>query len=123
MPLASIHNRKGFFSDYWLGTLASARGAGGARLTPAQARRALERLRRGVEAVDGIEPPDLTHLRERLARPLFEDVLGQAGRKHRGTAPAAAYRRRRWRHVSHSRLCVAAARSRCAGRAAAAQAS
>lgn len=76
MPLASIHNRKGFFSDYWLGTLATSRGAKGNRLTPAQSRKALYRLRRAVEAVDGAEPPDLTRLRERLARPLFEEVLG-----------------------------------------------
>ncbi len=78
MPLAALHNHKGFFSDYWLGTLAAARGAAGARLTPAQTRKALERLRRGVEAVDGVEPPELTRLRERLARPLFEEVLGFA---------------------------------------------
>lgn len=76
MPLVSIHNRKGFFSDYWLGTLAAARSATGARMTAAQARQAMARLRRAMEAVDGTEPPELSHLRERLARPLFEEVLG-----------------------------------------------
>lgn len=76
MPLSALRNHKGFFSDYWLGTLAVSRGAAGPRLTPAQSRKALERLRRAVESVNGIEAPPLGDLRERLARPLFEDVLG-----------------------------------------------
>jgi hypothetical protein len=82
MALASIHNRRGFFSDYWLGTLASARGRDGARLTPPQARKVLDRLRRLVESVNGADPPDLTRFRERFARPLLEDVLGFALREH-----------------------------------------
>jgi hypothetical protein len=94
MALASIHNRKGFFSDYWLGTLAAARGAVGARLTAAQVRKALERLRRAVDAVDGVEAPDLTRFRERFARPLFEEVLGfvlqEGGDEPRLRALAAA---------------------------------
>jgi len=84
MALSSIHNRRGFFSDYWLGTLLSARGparapAGGrdgARLTPAQARRTIDRLRRLLDAVSGVEAPDLTEFRERFARPLLEEILG-----------------------------------------------
>jgi hypothetical protein len=78
MALASIHNRRGFFSDYWLGTLLSARAAGGARLAPAQARKMLDRLRRSLDSVNGVEPPDLARFRERFARPLLEDLLGFA---------------------------------------------
>jgi hypothetical protein len=78
MPLAALHNRKGFFSDYWLGTLASARGRDGARMTPVQARKMLDRLRRALESVNGVETPDLTRFRERFARPLLEDLLGFA---------------------------------------------
>lgn len=78
MALASIHNRRGFFSDYWLGTLLSARVSSEARLTATQARKLLNRLRRLLEGVSGAEPPDLTRFRERFARPLFEDVLGFA---------------------------------------------
>lgn len=77
MAFASIHNRKGFFSDYWLGTLSKAKGAaGGPKLTAAQLRKALERIRRAVEAVDGLEAPELSKLRERLARPVLQEVFG-----------------------------------------------
>jgi hypothetical protein len=76
MALSSIHNRRGFFSDYWLGTLLSARGRDGARLTPAQARRTIDRLRRMLDTVSGVEAPDLTDFRERFARPLLEEILG-----------------------------------------------
>jgi hypothetical protein len=76
MALASIQNRKGFFSDYWLGTLLSARGTAGARLTPAQAKKTLDRASRLVEAIGGQDTPDLTRFRERFARPLLEEVLG-----------------------------------------------
>jgi superfamily II DNA or RNA helicase len=76
MALASIHNRRGFFSDYWLGTLFSGRGRDGARVTPAQARRTIDRLRRMLDTVGGVDAPDLTHFRERFARPLIEEILG-----------------------------------------------
>lgn len=75
MALHSLRNHRGFFSDYWLGTVSGARG-GGPRLTAAQARRSLDRLSRMVDAVSGAEPPDLTRLRERLARPLLEEIFG-----------------------------------------------
>lgn len=78
MGLTSIHNRKGFFSDYWLGTLASARSRDGARLTPAQARKTLDQLRRLLDTVTSVEAPDLTRFRERFARPLLEEILGFA---------------------------------------------
>lgn len=78
MALKSIHNRRGFFSDYWLGTLAAARGHEGPRLTAAQTRKLLDRLRRLTERINGADQPDLTSFRERFARPLLEDLLGFA---------------------------------------------
>jgi hypothetical protein len=78
MALASIQNRKGFFSDYWLGSLLSARGAEGARLTTAQLRKALWRVGCLVDAFGNAETPDLTRFRERFARPVLEEVLGYA---------------------------------------------
>ena len=39
MTFASLHNHKGFFSDYWFGTVLSARGAVGVRLTSAPAKK------------------------------------------------------------------------------------
>jgi len=78
MALASIQNRKGFFSDYWLGSLLSARGASGARLTTAQARKALWRVSRLVDAFDNSETPDLTRFREQFVRPVLEEILGYA---------------------------------------------
>src|SRR5262245_17843354 len=75
MALHSIRNQRGFFSDYWLGTLAGARGAGGPRLSAAQSRKALERITRLVEAADSAEP-DLQRFRERFARPLLLEVFG-----------------------------------------------
>ncbi|MCP9464994.1 MAG: N-6 DNA methylase [Nitrospira sp.] len=82
MALTSIHNRRGFFSDYWLGTLAAARGHDGPRLTAAQARKLLDRLRRLTEGINGADQPDLTSFRERFARPLLEDLLGFALREN-----------------------------------------
>ncbi len=78
MALASIQNRKGFFSDYWLGSLLSARGATGARLTTAQARKALWRVGQLVDTFGNAETPDLTRFRERFARPVLEEILGYA---------------------------------------------
>lgn len=76
MALASIQNRKGFFSDYWLGSLLSARSAAGARLSAAQAKKALDRVGRLVEGMEGADAPDLTRFRERFARPVLEELLG-----------------------------------------------
>lgn len=91
MALASIQNRKGFFSDYWLGSLLSARGATGARLTTAQARKALWRVGQVVDTFGNAETPDLTRFRERFARPVLEEILGYALAGERGgTAPAPA---------------------------------
>ncbi|WP_326541209.1 Eco57I restriction-modification methylase domain-containing protein [Pseudorhodoferax sp.] len=76
MALHSIRNQRGFFSDYWLGTLAGSRGAAGAKLSAAQARKALDRVTRLVEAAAGNAEPDLQRFRERFARPLLLDVFG-----------------------------------------------
>jgi hypothetical protein len=78
MALASIQNRKGFFSDYWLGSLLSARGAAGARLTASQARKELWRVSRLLDAFGNSETPDLTRFRERFARSVLEEFLGYA---------------------------------------------
>jgi hypothetical protein len=71
----SLSNHHGFFSDYWLGS-ALARAGSGAKLTAAQTRSALVRLTRLIDNVNGAEPPDLTHFRERFARPLLQEYLG-----------------------------------------------
>src|SRR4051812_2611422 len=76
MALHSIRNHRGFFSDYWLGTLAGARGSAGAKLSATQARKALDRITRLVEAAGGGAEPDLQRFRERFARPLLLDVFG-----------------------------------------------
>lgn len=76
MALQSIRNHRGFFSDYWLGTVLGARGAASARLTAAQARKALDRVTRLVEAMNGAVTPDLTRFREKFARPFLYDFLG-----------------------------------------------
>lgn len=76
MALQSIRNHRGFFSDYWLGTVLGARGASSARLTAAQARKALDRVTRLVEAMGGATAPELTRFREKFARPLLQDFLG-----------------------------------------------
>ncbi|MGQ0656273.1 MAG: Eco57I restriction-modification methylase domain-containing protein, partial [Betaproteobacteria bacterium] len=76
MALQSIRNHRGFFSDYWLGTALSGRGAAGPKLTAAQARKALDRVARLVESMNGAAAPDLTNFRERFARPLLQDFLG-----------------------------------------------
>ena len=76
MALRSLRNHHGFFSEYWLGTVLGARAAAGARLTGAQARKALDRVSRLVETVNGAAVPDLMRIRERFARPLLADYLG-----------------------------------------------
>jgi Eco57I restriction-modification methylase len=78
MALQSIRNHRGFFSDYWLGTALGARAGAGARLTAAQARKALDRLSRLMETVNGAAAPNLTQFRERFARPVLHDFLGFA---------------------------------------------
>ena len=76
MALQSIRNHRGFFSDYWLGTVLGARGASSVRLTAAQGRKALDRITRLVEAMSGAAAPDLARFREKFARPLLHDFLG-----------------------------------------------
>jgi hypothetical protein len=76
MPLRSIQNHHGFFSDYWLGTILSGRGQRGPKLTAPQARRFLTRITRLVDGSSSVSAPDLTRFRERFARPLLYDVFG-----------------------------------------------
>jgi hypothetical protein len=76
MALPSLRNHRDFYSDYWLGTILAGRTSGGARLSPAQSRKALERITRWVESMRVVAEPDLTRYRERFARPLLLDFLG-----------------------------------------------
>src|SRR5207248_149056 len=76
MSFSSLQNHKGFFSDYWLGTILSPRGPTTSRLSAANGRRLLERLTRVADAIDGRTDIELTHFRERFARPILEELLG-----------------------------------------------
>lgn len=75
MTLRSIHNHRNFFSDYWLGTLATARGAAGPRLSATDWRRRMRRLTRLVDSLGGAERLEPARFRERFARPLLADVF------------------------------------------------
>jgi hypothetical protein len=76
VTIHSLHNRRGFFSDYWLGSVSGRRDSAAPRLTTAQFERLLHRVDQLVERVNGAEAPDLTQFRERFAHPLLEDVFG-----------------------------------------------
>lgn len=76
MALNSIHNIRGFFSDYWLGSILSGKKGAGPRLTKAQAEKLLWRLTQLRDRIEGFENPDLTRFREHFARPLLGHVLG-----------------------------------------------
>ena len=76
MAFQSLHNRRNFLSDYYLGTVYG-RGSGRGRrrqLANKETRRAFERLRK---IYDGAEGRCLDHatFRERFARPLVRDVF------------------------------------------------
>jgi hypothetical protein len=74
----SLHNRRGFFSDYWFGSIFSRRETAAPRLTSAKLDRMLWRFEQLCERVSMPEAPDLTTFRERFARPLLEEVWGYA---------------------------------------------
>lgn len=76
MALNSIRNIRGFFSDYWLGSILSAKKGVGSKLTKAQAEKTLWRLTQLRNRIEGFENPDLTRFREQFARPLLGQVLG-----------------------------------------------
>src|SRR5205823_200527 len=76
MALNSIHNIRGFFSDYWLGSVLSGKKSAGPRLTAAQARKKLWRLSQLHERVDSVDPPEITRFREKYARPLLDEIFG-----------------------------------------------
>lgn len=76
MAFKSLHNRRNFFSDYYLGTVYG-RGSGRGRrkqLANKETRRAFERLRRIYEGAEG-RCTDHASFRERFARPLVRDVF------------------------------------------------
>ena len=58
MALNSIRNIRGFFSDYWLGSILSANKGAGSKLTKAQADKALWRLTQLRNRIEGFENPD-----------------------------------------------------------------
>lgn len=77
MIFRHLRNARGFFSDYYLGTVFG-RGAGRGRrrqLAERDTDRAFDRLRRIHERAEGrcLGPTDV---REKLARPLLRDILG-----------------------------------------------
>jgi hypothetical protein len=77
MIFRHLRNARGFFSDYYLGTVFG-RGAGRGRrrqLADRDTDRAFDRLRRIYERAEGrcLGPTDV---REKLARPLLRDILG-----------------------------------------------
>lgn len=76
MPLNSIRNLRGFFSDYWLGSILSAKKGIGAKLTKTQAEKMLWRLTQLKNRIEGFENLDLTRFREQFARPLLGQVFG-----------------------------------------------
>jgi hypothetical protein len=75
MALNSIRNIRSFFSDYWLGSILSARKGAGSKLTKAQAAKTLWRLTQLRNRIEGFENPDLTRFREQFARPLLGQVF------------------------------------------------
>lgn len=75
MASASLHNRHGFFSDYWLGTMLARRETAAPKLTAAKLQRLHERVGTLYDRVNGLQSPDLTGFRERFARPLLAEVL------------------------------------------------
>ncbi len=75
--LSSIRNGRGFFSDYWLGSVLGARRkVQGPRLTSSQAQRILRRLAQLRQRVDVAEPLPAAEFRERYARPILGDLFG-----------------------------------------------
>jgi hypothetical protein len=77
MSLYSIRNGRGFFSDYWLGSVLGARRkVQGPRLTSSQAQKLLRRLIQLRQRVDVTEPLAPTDFRERYARPILGDLFG-----------------------------------------------
>nr|WP_281722795.1 hypothetical protein [Nitrosomonas nitrosa] len=76
MALNSIRNIRGFFSDYWLGSILSGKKGAGPRLTKTQADKIFWRLTQLRDRIEGFENPDLTRFREHFARPLLGQVLG-----------------------------------------------
>lgn len=77
MPASALHNRRGFFSDYWLGSMLARRETGAPRLTRAKLDKLLWRVGQLTDRANAVvEKPDLTTFRERFARPLLDEVWG-----------------------------------------------
>jgi hypothetical protein len=76
MALNSIRNVRGFFSDYWLGSILTVKKGIGSKLTKAHAEKILWRLTQLRNRVEGFENLDLTRFREQFARPLLGQLFG-----------------------------------------------
>jgi len=76
MTFRHLSNARGFFSDYYLGTVFAAGSGRGRRrkLSDAATDRAFDRLRRIWDRAQ-TRAQDRTEVRENLGRPLFRDVL------------------------------------------------
>ena len=74
MASASLHNRHGFFSDYWLGSMLSRRESAAPKLTAAKFLRLHERVATLYDRVNGPQSADLTTFRERFARLLLSEI-------------------------------------------------
>jgi len=77
MTFRHIRNARGFFSDYYLGSVFNRGGNRGGRGGPSDrdTDRAYARFRRIHERAEA-RPPEAASCRENLARPLLRDVLG-----------------------------------------------
>lgn len=74
MTFRSLHNRRNFFSDYWLGTLLASR-AGAPRLTAQELRRRMRHVERLVDRLAGVAQQQPARFRERFAKPLLVEVF------------------------------------------------
>ncbi len=77
MTCHHLHNRRGFFSDYYFGTVFGAEGRGRRRKGPPdrETRRRQNDLRRIRERAEG-RAEEADACRERFIRPMLRDVLG-----------------------------------------------
>lgn len=75
MKLNSIHNGRGFFSDYWLGSVLGSKSSKAPKLQPAQTRKLIYKLFNLYQRVDIPEPLNLTAFREKFARQVMSDVF------------------------------------------------
>jgi hypothetical protein len=74
MAFPSLQNRRGFFSDYWLGSMAARRETAAPKLTSGKLDKLLWRITQLVDRMKLPEPPEITAFREKFARPLLTEA-------------------------------------------------